>query len=141
MVDDDNVHQQPANPSCLRINSTINSFFMTCHAGIRDTKLEGYEEKFTYKKIDVALQATLEVKLALCGDLASISCSAGDHGTLKKQSTHIQELEKKKENSDLLITKLRSVVDVERKKVGDAKFELKCVVETHAKDVGVIQSK
>ncbi|KAH0976300.1 hypothetical protein GBA52_026019 [Prunus armeniaca] len=60
MVDDDNVHQQPANPSCLRINSTINSFFMTCHAGIRDTKLEGYEEKFTYKKIDVALQATLE---------------------------------------------------------------------------------
>lgn len=51
----------------LGINSAINSFFMTCHAGIRDTKLEGYEEKFTHKKIDVALQATLEVKLALCG--------------------------------------------------------------------------
>ncbi|CAL9020483.1 unnamed protein product, partial [Prunus brigantina] len=44
----------------LRINSTINSFFMTCHAGIGDTKLEGYEEKFTHKKIYVALQATLE---------------------------------------------------------------------------------
>lgn len=74
------------------------------------------------------------------GYLASISCSAGDHDTLKKQSGYIHELEKKKENSDLLITKLRSVVDVERKKVGDAKSELKCVVDMHTKDVGVIQT-
>ncbi|KAL6269401.1 hypothetical protein ACE6H2_026312 [Prunus campanulata] len=63
---------------------------MTYHAGIRDTKLEG--------------------------DLASISCSAGDHSTLKKQSAHIEELDKKKENSDIFIAKLRLVVDVERKK-------------------------
>ncbi|CAB4319857.1 unnamed protein product [Prunus armeniaca] len=126
MVDDDNVHQQPANPSCLRINSTINSFFMTCHAGIRDTKLEGYEEKFTYKKIDVALQATLELEIT---------------APLRSKVLISKNLKRRRKNSDLLITKLRSVVDVERKKVGDAKFELKCVVETHAKDVGVIQSK
>lgn len=59
------MHQQPANPTCLRINSTFNSFFMTSHAGIKDTKLEGFEGKFTSEKIDVALQATLEVRLVL----------------------------------------------------------------------------
>ncbi|VVA33493.1 PREDICTED: LOC109949536 isoform X1 [Prunus dulcis] len=72
MVDDDDVHQQPANPSCLRINSTINSFFMTCHAGIRDTNLEGYEEKFTHKKIYVALQATLEQVTKLTNKVAEM---------------------------------------------------------------------
>lgn len=33
------------------------------------------------------------------------------------------------------------MVDVKRKKVGDANIELKCVADTHVKDVGVIPSK
>ncbi|PQQ11059.1 uncharacterized protein Pyn_16086 [Prunus yedoensis var. nudiflora] len=62
-------------------------------------------------------------------------------GLLQKQSDEIKELGKKNEDSDLLIAKLRSVVNLEKKKVGDAKSELKSMAKKHAKDFGVIQEQ
>ncbi|KAL6279199.1 hypothetical protein ACE6H2_016080 [Prunus campanulata] len=112
-VDDEAEHQQPANPICLRINLAFSSFFKTWEASIKDTKLKGFEGRSTCGKTDVALQTTLEIK----------------------------ELMKRKEESDLLITKLRSVIDVEKKKVSDGKCEMKCMADKHAKDVGVIQDQ
>ncbi|CAL9019427.1 unnamed protein product, partial [Prunus brigantina] len=53
----------------------------------------------------------------------------------------LKELEKKNDESDLLIAKLRLVVDLKKEKVGDAKFELNCIANEHAKDVGVIQEQ
>ncbi|KAH0977100.1 hypothetical protein GBA52_026819 [Prunus armeniaca] len=59
-------------------------------------------------------------------------------GTKGKQSDDIKELGKKNEDSDLLIVKLRLVVDLEKKNVSDAKSELKSMAKNHAKDFGVI---
>ncbi|KAH0987924.1 hypothetical protein GBA52_015101 [Prunus armeniaca] len=53
----------------------------------------------------------------------------------------LEELEKKNDESDLLIAKRRLVVDLEKEKVGDAKFELNCIANKHAKDVEVIQEQ
>ncbi|KAL6284825.1 hypothetical protein ACE6H2_015754 [Prunus campanulata] len=53
----------------------------------------------------------------------------------------LNELEKKNDESDILIAKLRLAVDLEKEKVGNAKFELNCIANKHAKDVGIIQER
>ncbi|KAL6284812.1 hypothetical protein ACE6H2_015741 [Prunus campanulata] len=125
-VDGGDIHQHQANPSGQRIHSAFTSFFRTCQLGIRDSKLEGFEGKSPNGKIDMALQATLELET---------------RGLLQKQSYEIKELGKKSEDSDLLTAKLRSVVDLEKKKVSDTKSELKSMAEKHAKDLGVLQEQ
>ncbi|KAI5324624.1 hypothetical protein L3X38_033697 [Prunus dulcis] len=83
----------------------------------------------------MALQATLE---ATC---LQYHAQVETRGLIQKQSYEIKELRKKNEDSDLLTAKLRLVVDLEMKKVSDAKSELKSMAKKHAKDLGVIQEQ
>lgn len=48
----------------------------------------------------------------------------------------VKELEKKNDESDLLIAKLRLVVDLKKEKVGDAKFELNCIANNMLRMLG-----
>ncbi|VVA30969.1 Hypothetical predicted protein [Prunus dulcis] len=86
-------------------------------------------------KINMALQATLE---ATC---LQYHAQVETRGLIQKQGYEIKELRKKNEDSDLLTAKLRLVVDLEMKKVSDAKSELKSMAKKHAKDLDVIQEQ
>ncbi|KAI5313723.1 hypothetical protein L3X38_042899 [Prunus dulcis] len=83
----------------------------------------------------------------LSGRTSNPNTPNGSHAQLEtrglpqKQSDEIKELGKKNEDSDLLIVKLRSVVDLEKKKFSDAQSELKSMVKKHAKDLAVIQEQ